>query len=67
MPGMAGFNLPFLPHQVLQDAFALSAPVEAADESSLVKTLLSSKRKGETYKEALNSLHGVSLYFTCYV
>ncbi|KIK07449.1 hypothetical protein K443DRAFT_673364 [Laccaria amethystina LaAM-08-1] len=58
MPGMAGFNLPFLPHQVLHDAFSLSAPVEAADESSLVKTLLSSKRKGETYKEALNSLHG---------
>lgn len=59
MPGMGPFNMPFLPPQVLQDAFAMSAPVEAADEMTLVTTLLSSRKRGETYKDALNSLHGV--------
>ncbi|TFK36857.1 hypothetical protein BDQ12DRAFT_706092 [Crucibulum laeve] len=58
MPGIGGFNIPFLPQQVLHDAFAMSAPVEAADEMTLITTLIASKGRGETYKDALNSLHG---------
>jgi hypothetical protein len=56
--GMAA--LPFFPQQVLHDAFALSHPVEPADEPVLLKALVESRPKGETYKEALNRLHGVS-------
>ncbi|KAJ7706332.1 hypothetical protein B0H17DRAFT_1036773 [Mycena rosella] len=54
--GMAG--LPFFPQQVLHDAFALSHPVEPADEPILLRALVESRSKGETYKDALNRLHG---------
>ncbi|KAF9015530.1 hypothetical protein BDQ17DRAFT_1269418 [Cyathus striatus] len=57
-PAMSGFNMSYLPAQVLQDALSMSAPVEATDEMTLVNALLSSRRKGETYKDGLNSLHG---------
>jgi hypothetical protein len=52
--------LPFIPQQVLHDAFALSQPVERSDEPILLKALVESRSKGETYKDALNHLHGVS-------
>ncbi|KAF8973545.1 hypothetical protein BDZ97DRAFT_1775664 [Flammula alnicola] len=57
MPPM-GFNMPFLPQQILQEAYAMSAPVEAADEPFLLTKLLGSRRRGESYKDSLNSLHG---------
>ncbi|KAJ7786155.1 hypothetical protein B0H16DRAFT_19971 [Mycena metata] len=57
--GMAG--LPhFIPQQVLHDAFALSHPVEPVDEPVLLKALVESRSRGETYKDALNRLHGMS-------
>lgn len=56
MPGM-GFN--YLPQSILQEAYAMSAPVEAADEPFLLSKLLASSRKSESYKDSLNSLHGV--------
>lgn len=54
-----GFN-PLFQQQLFQDALAMSQPVEAADEPLLVQVLLSAKKKKESYKEALNGLHGVS-------
>ncbi|KAJ3560468.1 hypothetical protein NP233_g10820 [Leucocoprinus birnbaumii] len=59
--GMAamGFN-PLFQQQIFQDALAMSQPVEAADEPLLVQVLLSAKKRRESYKDALNSLHGVS-------
>lgn len=41
----------------------MSQPVEAADEPLLVQVLLSAKKKRESYKDALNDLHGVSPVF----
>ncbi|KAF9455075.1 hypothetical protein P691DRAFT_655007 [Macrolepiota fuliginosa MF-IS2] len=57
--GMAamGFN-PVFQQQLFQDALAMSQPVEAADEPLLVQVLLSAKKKKESYKDALNGLHG---------
>ncbi|KXN83883.1 hypothetical protein AN958_00963 [Leucoagaricus sp. SymC.cos] len=57
--GMAamGFN-PLMQQQMIQDALAMSQPVEAADEPLLVQVLLSAKKRRESYKDALNSLHG---------
>ncbi|KAF7339594.1 hypothetical protein MSAN_02173900 [Mycena sanguinolenta] len=54
--GMAALPL----QQVLLDAVAMSQPVERADEQTLVKALVESRARGETYKDALNRLHGVS-------
>jgi hypothetical protein len=56
---LPGFNMNFIPQQVLQDAYALSVAVNASDEPTLVSKLLSSRKKGVSYKEALNSLHAV--------
>ncbi|KAK2461645.1 hypothetical protein APHAL10511_006108 [Amanita phalloides] len=58
LQGMNPMNFPFIPQQVIHDALAMSAPVEPADEPILVQAILSSRNKGETYKDALNSLHG---------
>ncbi|PPQ67047.1 hypothetical protein CVT25_005648 [Psilocybe cyanescens] len=55
---MGTFNMPYLPPHILQEAFAMSAPVEPADEPTLLTKLLSSARRQESYKDALNSLHG---------
>ncbi|KAF9566169.1 hypothetical protein CPC08DRAFT_733776 [Agrocybe pediades] len=56
---MATFNLPaFLPQQIMQEALAMSAPVEASDEPTLLNKLLGCARRKESYKDALNSLHG---------
>ncbi|KAF7339773.1 hypothetical protein MVEN_01893600 [Mycena venus] len=59
-----GMPLPFIPQQVIHDAFALSHPVEPADEPVLVKALVESRSRGETYKEALNRLHGIADAFS---
>jgi len=61
---MSNFNLPFLPQQLIQEAYAMSVPVEASDEPTLLSKLLDSRRSSESYKDALNSLHGV---FICFV
>ncbi|KAF9479731.1 hypothetical protein BDN70DRAFT_878491 [Pholiota conissans] len=53
-----GFNMPFFPTQILQEAYAMSAPVEASDEPFLLTKLLDSSRRGESYKDSLNSMHG---------
>lgn len=58
LQGMNTMNFPFIPQQVIHDALTLSTPVEAADEPVLVQAILTSRNKGETYKDALNSLHG---------
>ncbi|KAF8640705.1 hypothetical protein AX17_000361 [Amanita inopinata Kibby_2008] len=58
MPGMNPINFSFFPQQVIHDALMMSAPVEAADEPTLVQALLASRSKGENYKDALNGLHG---------
>lgn len=63
----AAFNMSFLPQQILQDAYAMSTPVEAADEPFLLTKLLASRRKGESYKDALNSIHGVLDSFSCLI
>ncbi|KAJ7293431.1 hypothetical protein C8J57DRAFT_1269032 [Mycena rebaudengoi] len=61
--GMPAMNsLPFFPHQALQEAYALSQPVEPADEPILVRALIDSRSKGETYKDALNRLHGIRFH-----
>ena len=59
---MPGFNMNFIPQQVIQEAYALSVAVNASDEPTLVSKLLSSRKKGESYKEALNSLHAVLVF-----
>ncbi|KAJ7076561.1 hypothetical protein B0H15DRAFT_863710 [Mycena belliarum] len=50
----------FFPQQVLVDALALSHPVGPNDEPMLLNALVESRSKGETYKEALNRLHGTA-------
>jgi hypothetical protein len=58
--------MPFISQQIIQDAFAMSAPVEAADEKILLQALIDSRTKKETYKDALNGLHGVSNFTVAY-
>lgn len=53
------FNMPFLPQQIIQEAYAMSVPVEGSDEPILLTKLLTAARQKESYKDALNSLHGV--------
>lgn len=59
MNAIPGFNMNLIPQQIIQEAYALSVPVTASDEPTLVSKLLSARKRGESYKEALNSLHGV--------
>jgi len=60
---MTAFNLPaFFPQQIMQEAFSMSSPVEAEDEPMLLNRLLTYARRKESYKDALNSLHGVRKY-----
>ena len=61
--GMNNLGLSYLPQNVLQDALALSAPVESADEPLLVQQIMGGLVRGESYKEILNSLLGVSRPF----
>ena len=65
---MPSFNMNFIPQQVLQEAYALSVAVSASDEPTLVSKLLSCRKRGVSYKEALNSLHAVlNLFFFGFV
>jgi hypothetical protein len=63
---IGALNMPFISQQIIQDAFAMSAPVQAADEKILLQALLDSRTKKETYKDALNSLHGVCSFIVAY-
>lgn len=62
MPNMAAFGMSFLPPQILQQAIAFSTPVKSNDESTLIKKLVSATLRGESYKDALNGLHGVCTF-----
>lgn len=53
---MAPFNVPL---QIIQEAFSMSQPVDAADEPILLTELLKAKKSEHNFKEALNGLHGV--------
>ena len=61
---MPGFNMNFIPQQVLQEAYNLSVAVDASDEPTLVSTLLNGRKNGLSYKKALNSLHAVLNLFS---
>ena len=56
---MAPFNMPLLSQQIIQEAFSMSQPVNAADEPILLTALLKAKKSQRNFKEALNGLHGV--------
>ena len=56
---MAPFNMPLLSQQIIQEAVAMSTPVDATDEPILLTALLNAKKTGRNFKEALNGLHGV--------
>ncbi|GLB36006.1 hypothetical protein LshimejAT787_0302940 [Lyophyllum shimeji] len=59
LSAMSGFNMPFFPPQMLPDAaFAMHAPIELAEEKILLQALVESRNRKETYKDALNGLHG---------
>lgn len=61
--GGGAMNTYGLPQQFYQDAMNLSKPVETTDEPTLNRALLAARQRGITYKEALNSLHGVRICF----
>ncbi|KAG6862438.1 hypothetical protein C0995_011878 [Termitomyces sp. Mi166 len=58
MPAMGGFNMPFFSPQMMQDSFIVPPPVEPTEEKIILQTLVESKNRRESYKDALNSLHG---------
>jgi hypothetical protein len=64
LPMQAQFNnnLGLLPANILQDVFRLSVPVGSSsnDDTLLVQVLKASAEKGQTYKQAIETLHGVS-------
>jgi hypothetical protein len=55
-------NMGLLPANILQDVFRLSVPVGSStnDDTLLVQVLKQSAEKGQTYKQAIETLHGVS-------
>ncbi|KAF8647940.1 hypothetical protein AX16_006472 [Volvariella volvacea WC 439] len=55
LQALAGLNLSL---QLLQDACAMSLPVGEADEDVLIQALLPCAKRSESYKDALNGLHG---------
>ncbi|KAG5715650.1 hypothetical protein E4T56_gene488 [Termitomyces sp. T112] len=56
MPPMGGFNMPVFPPQMMQDPF--HPPVDRTEENIILQALVESKNRRESYKDALNSLHG---------
>lgn len=64
---MAPFNMPLLSQQIIQEAVAMSTPVDATDEPVLLTALLNAKKTGRNFKEALNGLHGVYIVFHCHL
>ena len=63
---MAPFNMPLISQQIIQEAVAMSTPVDATDEPILLTALLNAKKTGRNFKEALNGLHGVYIVFHCH-
>jgi len=57
---LSAMNLPLLSQQLLGNAMAPPAPITKADEAILIDALSGAQARGETYKDALNGLHGVS-------
>ncbi|KAF7306785.1 hypothetical protein MIND_00470200 [Mycena indigotica] len=51
-------QLPFIPPQIFQDALMLSKPVELSDEPTLIRAIAECRERRESYKDALNKLHG---------
>jgi hypothetical protein len=56
---MAPFNMPLISQQIVQEALAMSQPVIATDEPTLLTALLKAKKTDRNFKEAINGLHGV--------
>ena len=56
-----GFNMPLISQQIIQEAVSMSTPVDAGDEPVLLTTLLRAKKAERSFREALNSLHGVRM------
>lgn len=54
-------SLGLLPANILQDVFRLSVPVGTSsnDDTLLVQVLKESVQRGQTYKQAIETLHGV--------
>lgn len=54
-------SLGLLPANILQDVFRLSVPVGTSpnDDTLLVQVLKESTQRGQTYKQAIETLHGV--------
>lgn len=59
---MAPFNVPLISQHIIQEAFAMSQPVNATDEPTLLTALLKAKQTDRNFKEALNGLHGVLIF-----
>ncbi len=59
---MAPFNMPLLSQQIIQEALAMSQPVIATDEPTLLTALLKAKKTDRNFKEAINGLHGVLIF-----
>lgn len=58
---MPALNMSLFQQQMLHDALALSTPVAGADDERLIiDTLVDARARKDNYKNALNSLHGVS-------
>lgn len=60
---IASINFPLLSQQFLMNAqaLAMAPPLTKADEPILVKVLSEARYKRESYKDAINALHGVSV------
>lgn len=58
-----------LPANILQEVFRMSVPVGNSpnDDDILVKALKESTEKGKTYKQAIETLHGVRIAIHLYI
>lgn len=58
-----------LPANILQEVFRMSVPVGNSpnDDDILVKALKESTEKGKTYKQAIETLHGVRIGIHLYI
>lgn len=64
MPGMnnfGGMNGFGISQQILNNAYAMSTPIDRSEEGIIIDTLIHGIQAGVSHKEALNSLHGVRL------
>ncbi|KAL1679888.1 hypothetical protein EV122DRAFT_263163 [Schizophyllum commune] len=61
MPGMnnfGGMNGFGISQQILNNAYAMSTPIDRSEEGIIIDTLIHGIQAGVSHKEALNSLHG---------